>query len=52
MAECAREAELHNDWNSTETETKVKPSSLNDSQMTFCFDRGTKRQTPLKGKYH
>lgn len=33
----------------TETETKVKPSSLN--QMTFCFDRGTKRKTPLKGKY-
>lgn len=48
MAECARQAKLHNVRNTTETETKVKPTHL--IHCTFCFDRGSKRQTPLKGK--
>lgn len=44
MAECERERPE----SYTITETKVKPFPLN--QITFCSDRGTKRQTPLKGK--
>jgi len=47
MDECARQAKFHNVRNTTQTEMKVKATTLN--LTTFCFDRGSKRLTPLKG---
>lgn len=33
MAECARQAKLHNVRNTTKTETKVKPTPLNPIRL-------------------